>query len=117
MFEGDDHPSDIDMIYLCNDGTLILGEIKSERGQFKDGQRKLLTKILNAHKGDAVGLYITHDRLVQNGDTTVDVSKCPVREIYIKNEHEWRMTKKEVSVKEILNYYKERARWKIEATY
>lgn len=117
MFEDNDHPSDIDMFYLCRDRTLILGEIKSQYGTFNDGQRYLLSKVLNSHKGDGVGLYITHDKLVQNGDKIVDVSVCPVAEIYIKSEGEWRKPKKPVNVKEILRYYKERARWKMEREY
>lgn len=117
MFNGNDHPSDIDMFYLCKDRTLIIGEIKSERGTFNDGQRWLITDLLNMHKGDGIGLYITHDKLVQNGDKVVDVSVCPVVEIYIKNEGVWRKPKKPVSVNGILKYYKERARWRTEREY
>lgn len=108
MYEGNDHPSDIDMFYLCKDDTLIIGEIKSTRGHFGDGQRNLITRILNAHKGDAVGLYITHDNLVQRGDKTVDVSRCPVREIYIKSEKQWRFPTRPVTVREVLDYYRRR---------
>ena len=117
MFDGNDHPSDIDMFYLCKDNTLILGEIKSKFGTFNEGQRVLLTKVLRMHKGDSVGLFITHDKLVQNGDKVVDVSQCWVREIYIKKEGRWRKPKKAVTVKQILNYYKKRARAKTENEY
>lgn len=117
MFEGNDHPSDIDMFYICRDNTLILGEIKSIYGTFGEGQRRLLTRVLNGHKGDGVCLYITHRKLVQNGDKSVDVSKCDVTEIYIKSEGVWRKPKKPVTVKEILNYYKRRAEWKMERVY
>ena len=108
MFETNDHPSDIDMVYLCDDDTLIIGEIKNERGHFSDGQRKLITKFLDNHKGDAVGLFIVHDKYVQRGDKTVDVPDCYVKEIYIKKEHQWRFPKRPVKVKEVLKYYKER---------
>ena len=117
MYQGNDHPSDIDMFYMCNDGTLIIGEIKNEKGVFAGGQRRLLARLLNLHKGDAVGLYIVHDNLVQNGDTRVDVSKCKVKGIYINSEKCWRTPKKIVNVGEIINYYKERAKWKTEKTY
>lgn len=30
MYEGNNHPSDIDLFYLASDNTLILGEIKNE---------------------------------------------------------------------------------------
>lgn len=38
-------PSDIDMFYLGANNTLILGEIKNERGELKDGQRRLLERL------------------------------------------------------------------------
>ena len=120
MFDGNDHPSDIDMFYLCNDGTLILGEIKSVLGKFNDGQRNLLAKLIQMHGGedcDGVGLFITHDKLVQNGDKVVDVSRCWVSEIYIKKEGVWRKPKKPVTVSMILNYYRERAKIKMENMY
>ena len=108
MFEGNDHPSDIDMFYLCRDNTLIIGEIKNAKGKFGDGQRRMMTRLLNSHKGDAIGLYITHNGFVQKGVTDVDVSRCPVREIYVKGEGEWRLPKHSITVKEVLDYYKRR---------
>lgn len=106
--DGNDHPSDIDMFYLCDDETLIIGEIKNERDHLGKGQRRLLTRLLEDHKGDAVGLFITHNKLVQNGDKVVDVMRCPVKEIYVKKEHRWRFPKRPITVKEVLNYYKEK---------
>lgn len=44
MYEGNDHPSDIDMFYMCKDNTLIIGEIKNSRGHFGDGQRDIQQK-------------------------------------------------------------------------
>ena len=117
MYDGGDHPSDIDMFYLCKDNTLIIGEIKNIKGTFTDGQRNLLTRVLDSHKWDAVGLYITHDKFVQNGDKAVDVSQCRVQEIYIKSEKQWRQPRKLVTVKEIIEYYKERAKWKMTREY
>ena len=106
--DGNDHPSDVDMLYICRDDTMIIGEIKNERGQFKDGQRRLITRLIESHKGDAIGLFITHDKLYQKGDRTVDVMRCPVREIYVKNEHRWRLPKHQTTVKEVIDYYKRR---------
>ena len=108
MYEGNDHPSDIDMFYLCKDGTLIVGEIKSTKGTFNNGQRHLITRLLELHQGDAVGLYITHDQLVQKGDKRVDVSRCYVREIYTKTEGRWREPTRLVTVGEVLSYYRNR---------
>lgn len=110
MYIGNDHPSDIDMMYICNDGTLIIGEIKHRSGEFKIGQRRLITKLLNTHKGEGVGLYITHNKRVQDGDKVVDVSKCMVEEIYLTWEDEWRRPKRYTTVEEILQYYRERGR-------
>lgn len=109
MFAGNDHPSDIDMFYICNDNTLIIGEIKNESGIFTDGQRRLMTKLLRLHNGDGVGLYITHNKLVQNGDNVVDVSSCIVREIFTKADNKWRKPTRIVTVREVLNYCKNRA--------
>ena len=108
MYEGNDHPRDIDMFYLCRDNTLIIGEIKNERGHFGEGQRRMMTKLIELHKGDAVGLFIIHDKLYQKGDRDVDVSRCEVKEIYNKKEHRWRFPKRPITVKEVLNYYKEK---------
>ena len=117
MFEGGDHPSDIDMMYICRDNTLIIGEIKSTRGTFNEGQRKMIARLLNWHRYEGVGLYITHDKLWQNGDRVVDVSVCPVVEIYIKAEGYWRKPKKPVDVKTLLDYYKRRAEIKMIKEY
>ena len=110
MFEGTDHPSDIDMFYLCKDGTLILGEIKNESGTFSGRQKALLAKVMKLHSGDAVGLYITHNRRVQDGDNMVDVSACYVKEIFLKTEGRWRRPLRPVTVKEILEYYRDRSK-------
>lgn len=110
MYIGNDHPSDIDMMYLCDDGTLILGEIKHRSGEFKIGQRKLMQKIIDMHEGDGFGLYITHNKKVQNGDKVVDVSRCMVEEIYCKWEGKWRNTKQYTTVGEVFEYLRERGR-------
>lgn len=108
MYEGNNHPSDIDMFYLCKDGTLILGEIKNDRGTFTDGQRGLLAKVINMHSADGIGLYIVHDKFYQKGDRRVDISRCQVKEIYAKQEHRWRQPDRIITVGEILDYYKQR---------
>ncbi len=108
MYEGNDHPSDIDMFYLCKDDTLIIGEIKNERGHFGEGQRWMIARLIETHKGDAVGLFITHDKYYQDGDRDVDVSRCQVKEIYVKAEHRWRFPKRPITVQEILQFYKRR---------
>lgn len=97
------HPSDIDMFYLCDDNTLIIGEIKNERGKLKGKQRKLYEQIIDGWKYDGIALFIVHDKYVQHGDTKVDVPECNVKEYYYKCK--WHTPKKEIKVKDVLNKY------------
>ena len=108
MYDGTDHPSDIDMFYLGRDRVLILGEIKNEKGELKKGQRRMLEKLANGWKGDALCLFITHNKYYQHGDMVVNVADCPVREIYYKRLRQWRLPKRPVKVREIIEYYKVR---------
>ena len=108
MYSGSDHPSDIDMVYIGKQNTLIIGEIKHESGSLKNGQRRLLEKFVNNWKWSAFAIYITHDKLYQNGDREVNVADCFVREIYTKSERKWRHPKRMVTVKEIIKHYSER---------
>lgn len=107
MFEGNKHPSDIDLLYLGKDGILILGEIKNERGHFKNGQRRLLENIINHWDGDGLILYITHNCYWQNGDRNVNVAECKVREVFFKAEQMWRPPDRPVTVKQVLEHYME----------
>lgn len=105
MNYGRGQPSDIDMFFIGRDNTLILGEIKNERGTFKDGQRNRLRTIVDNYKYDALIIYITHDKRVEEGDTEVDISSCQVSEIYYKKEKQWRMPKYYTCVGDIIKYY------------
>lgn len=106
-----DHPSDIDMIYLCKDNTLIIGEFKNERDhKDHDAQKRIIAKILDAHKYKAVGLFVKHNGYVQDGVKTIDGLKCDVYQIYVKGENEWRFPKHSITVKEVLDYYRKEKR-------
>ena len=105
MNYGRGQPSDIDMFFIGRDNTLILGEIKNERGTFKDGQRNRLRTIVDNYKYDALIIYITHDKRVEEGDTEVDISSCQVQEIYYKKEKQWRMPRYYTCVGDIIKYY------------
>ena len=107
MYKGNNHPSDIDMIYLGKDRVLILGEIKNEMGELKRGQRKLLETLINGWQGDGLILFITHNRYWQNGDDVVNVAECEVKEVYFKSEGKWRPPSRKITVKEALDYYME----------
>ena len=102
------HPSDIDMSYIAKDDTWIIGEIKNEKGKLTKGQRSLLEKYVNNWKHNAICLFIVHDKYVQLGDKKVDAINCKVKEMYLKEEGFWRIPKKEITVKEILEYYDRR---------
>lgn len=90
-------PSDIDMWYIA-DNFLIIGEIKNEKGTFTDGQRNLLKKLIDNHKGGGTVLFITHDKDVHRGDRFVDVSRCQVAEYYWHGK--WYVPKKPTTVNE-----------------
>ena len=103
---GDDHPSDIDMFYIGKNDVLIIGEIKNERGKLKEGQRKILEKLVNNWKYDAMCLFIIHNKYVQKGDKKVDVPNCYVKEYYWKRTKRWETPVEKTKVKDVLNKYK-----------
>lgn len=98
--------SDVDMIHVTENGKLIIGEIKNEKGTFQDGQRRLLSGLIDAHKQGGVVLYITHDKDVHAGDTVVNVAECEVVEYYQNGK--WFKPKTKTTVKEVLNRMEER---------
>ena len=105
MYKGNNHPSDIDLFYLTKDETLILGEIKNESYNPENWvkQKKILQKIIDNYRKEALYLFIVHDKYVQRGDTKVDVPNCLVKEYYYKGE--WRIPQKETKVREVLEKY------------
>lgn len=78
--------SDIDLFHVTPKGFLVIGEIKNIKGEFKTGQRKLLSNLVDSCKNGGTVLFITHDKDVHHGDTTVDVSECLVDEYYWNGE-------------------------------
>lgn len=106
MFDGNDHPSDIDMMYIGKDDFLILGEIKNEKGILQLGQRHLLEDLIKGWHKDGMILYITHNQYWQHGAKSVDVSECQVKEIFYKAYGKWTLPKRETKVREIIEYYR-----------
>ena len=92
--------SDIDLFHLTPKGFLILGEIKNTKGEFTQGQKALLSKVIDAHKQGGTVLYITHDHDVHQGDRTVDVSECLVEEYYWNGE--WITPYRYITVKDAM---------------
>lgn len=78
--------SDIDLFHVTPTGFLVIGEIKNCKGEFKSGQRRLLSNLVDANKNGGTVLYITHDQDVHKGAEIVDVSQCLVEEYYWKGE-------------------------------
>ena len=78
--------SDIDLFHVTPTGFLVIGEIKNCKGEFKSGQRRLLSNLVDANKNGGTVLYITHDMDVHKGAEIVDVSQCLVEEYYWKGE-------------------------------
>ena len=101
--KSNDHPSDIDMFYIAENNTLIIGEIKNELGKLIGGQRKLYEKIIDNWKYKGIALFIVHNKYVQNGDKKVDVPNCKVREYYYNGK--WQMPKQKLKVKDVLDKY------------
>ena len=91
-------PSDVDMWYISKTDFLIIGEIKNGKGYFTDGQKNLLKKLIDQHRGGGTVLYITHDKDVHRCDRVVDVSKCYVAEYYWHGK--WYVPKKPTTVNE-----------------
>lgn len=81
---GKKHPMDIDLFYLSEDNTLILGEIKNEIGHLSYGQKSLYEKLCNGWKYNAVFMYIVHNNFVETGSYRIDIPKCKVKYIYYK---------------------------------
>lgn len=104
--ESNKHPSDIDMFYIGKNNTLIVGEIKNEKGKLIGGQRMLYEKICDYWKYDALALFIIHNKYVQNGDKKVDVPNCEVKEYYWKKAKKWIIPKDKIIVKDVLERYK-----------
>ena len=104
--ESTNHPSDIDMFYIGKEDTLIIGEIKNEKGHLSDGQRRLLEKVCDNWKWDALCLFIIHDKYVQYGDKKVDVPNCYIREYYWKQAQKWITPKEDTKVMDVLERYK-----------
>ena len=97
--------SDIDLFHVTPTGFLVIGEIKNRKGEFKAGQRRLLSNLVNANKHGGTVLYITHDRDVHSGDKLVDISECLVEEYYWKGE--WRIPNELTTVKEAMKKLEE----------
>jgi len=105
MYHGNNHPSDIDLFYLANDDTLILGEIKNQsyKKEAWEKQKKLFARLIDNYKNEAMYLFITHNKYVQNGDTVIDIPNCYIKEYYYKGE--WRIPQRKTKVWEVLKKY------------
>lgn len=106
MYVDKDHPGDIDLFYIARDNTLLIGEIKNERGRLKVGQRGILERLANGWKYNAMVLFIRHDSYVQRGAKSVNVGDCYVDEVFIKKEGAWRYPKRPITVKEVIDIFR-----------
>ena len=105
--DGTDKPSDIDMFYIGKENTLVIGEFKNETKPYITYmQKRLIQRIIDGWKDDALALLIIHDKYVQRGDTKVNVAECFVKEIYYKAVGAWVQPRKPTKVIEIINYYR-----------
>ena len=82
-------PSDLDMVYLCEDNFLVIGEIKYKGNHVAGMQEKVLTSIIDGHLSDGVLMEIEHRTRVQDHDS-VDVAGCKVTRAYFNERwHEY----------------------------
>lgn len=99
--------SDIDFIHLERDNFLFVGEIKNAQGELKTFQRKAIEEIVDNLQTGGAGLYITHNKFAQYGDTVVDLSSdCMVSEVYYKGQ--WFVPERAFTVDGIIDYINER---------
>lgn len=94
-------PSDIDMFYIGKNGFMLIGEIKHRRGELKDGQRRLLERLIDNYKRPAMCIFIQHDRDVYEGAESVNVAYCEVVEYYYK--HQWHTPREYLQVIDVIN--------------
>lgn len=106
MYSGGNHPSDIDMFYLGANDVLILGEIKNFKGTLGEGQKKLLEALADGWKGEALVLFITHDKEWQKGDRIVNVANCWVQQYYYNRNRKWNKPKLPTTVRDVLEKYR-----------
>ena len=78
--------SDIDLFHVTPNGFLVIGEIKNCKGEFKRGQRRLLSNLVDSCKHGGTVLFITHNEDVHLGAKIVDVAECLVEEYYWNGE-------------------------------
>lgn len=97
--------SDIDLFHITPTGFLVIGEIKNFKGEFKRGQKKLLSGIVDSNVNGGTVLFITHNKDVHSGDKVVDVSECLVEEYYWHGE--WVTPYKFITVKEAMKKLEE----------
>lgn len=101
---GDYQPYDIDLCYI-NSSFMVLGEIKHEYGTFQSWQReKYQTIIDNMNIQNAIVIFITYSEKIEDVVRDIDVSKCKVKEYYLKGLKGWHKPKKPTSVQEVFDY-------------
>lgn len=100
---GRGQPSDVDMLYIGKNGFLVIGEIKHRRGELKDGQRRLLTKLVDNYKYGGIVIFIQHDCDVHEGYESVDVSRQEVVEYYYRRK--WYRPTGYITVYDVIEKY------------
>lgn len=100
------YPSDIDMIYKCKDGFLIIGEAKLEGYHVTGLQSDVLTSIIDSHKFGGIVIEIEHYGRVQDGAKSVNIAECPVRRAYFDGK--WHDYTESVSVLQWMSMLKKK---------
>lgn len=114
MYQGNNHPCDIDLMYIGKDkggrDVLIVGEIKNVNGTLREGQKHILERFVSKYNGTAIILYITHNKRVEEGATVVNVANCRVERYYYQTSEgngKWVEPKDYLTVKDVIDTYRE----------
>lgn len=101
---GQFRPSDLDLFFVWGN-LLIIGEIKNEHGELKDGQRKILERLATrwclSPAKKAIVFYVTHDKRVEDGDTRVNVARTEVQEYFWKGQ--WHQQNTPLTLREAMD--------------
>lgn len=98
--------SDIDFITIGKN-YMLLAEIKNEHGTMYEGQKWVYEQFAKNHKTPVYILFVTHDKMIENGDKTFDMCETDVVEQYNNMDNEWVPPSRPVKFKEYLAWLNE----------
>ena len=92
-------PTDIDGIIDYKNKAFIIIEVKYGDAELPYGQRLCVERMVAELSKPSLAVVAEHD--IHDASEPIDVGKCKVREIYLRNEKKWRPPKRSFSVREL----------------